>query len=474
LDPLFIEAFIHPSFHPSEQEMTNPDTLGARRELFVDHHLIEKLDDAALRLHTPTRREVVFQVSQPWDNACTACYNFTQVEDRILMYYRGHYPIGEEFADAAANQTTNLAVSTDGIHFTQPELGLTEFAGTKKNNVLFQGHQAHNFCVFLDMHPQTDPEQRFKAVGGTGDGNLHGFSSADGIHWTPVHDGPLEVSGAFDSVNVAMWDPHISRYRLFSRYFDKQGERVRAIQSCTSEDFVHWTAPQPHVYAEGVPLEHFYTNATIVCPGAEHMLLSFPMRFFPERQLDIAAMDYPGKGLSDAVFISSRDGVHWDRSFMEAWIRPGTDQRNWTHRNCTTAPGLVETAPDEWSLYVCENYGWSTNRLRRVTVRPHGFASVNAGYHGGEMLTRPLLLEGESLRFNYATSAAGSFRVEIQDESGVAVPGFALGDMEPVFGDQLDAPLAWKGGGDLSVLGKKPVRLRCVLQDADIFSIRSV
>lgn len=455
--------------------MTNPIALGPRRELFVDRHLIEDLAGASLKLHPPTRREVVFQVSQPWDNACTACYNLTQVDGRVLMYYRGYYPIKEEYADAAASQTTNLAVSPDGVRFSQPELGLTEFAGTKKNNVLFQGHQSHNFCVFLDANPKADPAQRFKAVGGTGDGNLHGFASADGIEWTPVKDGPLEVTGAFDSVNVAMWDGLIGRYRLFSRYFDKEGGRVRAIQSCTSEDFVHWTDPVPHQYAEGVPLEHFYTNATVLCPGAEHILLSFPMRFFPDRVLDMAGMDYPAKGgLSDAVFISSRDGVHWDRTFMEAWLRPGRDQRNWTHRNCTTAPGLVETAPDEWSLYVSENYGWSTNRLRRVTVRPHGFASVNAGYGGGEVLTKPMALEGASLRCNYATSAGGSLRVEIQGEDGAVLPGFGLDDMEPVFGDQLDAPLRWKGGGDLSALRGKAVRLRFGLKDADVFAWRSV
>ena len=87
--------------------MTNPIALGPRRELFVDHHLIEDLNGVALKLHPPTRREVVFQVSQPWDNACTACYNLTQVDGRVLMYYRGHYPIKEEYADAAASQTTN-------------------------------------------------------------------------------------------------------------------------------------------------------------------------------------------------------------------------------------------------------------------------------------------------------------------------------------------------------------------------------
>ena len=226
--------------------MTAPIALGSRRELFVDHFLIEHFDGTALHLHPPIRREVVYQVSQPWDNACTGCYNLTQDGDRILLYYRGFYPIGADYADGAASQTTNLAVSTDGIHFTQPELGLVEFNGTRKNNVLIQGHESHNFCVFLDANPDAAPEQRFKAVGGTGRSNLHGFASPDGLRWTPVKEGPLEVTGAFDSLNVPLWDPHVGRYRLFSRYSESAGgARVRAIQSCTSEDFVHWTDPEP-------------------------------------------------------------------------------------------------------------------------------------------------------------------------------------------------------------------------------------
>ena len=82
-------------------------------------------------------------------------------------------------------------------------------------------------------------------------------------------------------------------------------------------------------------------------------------------------------------------------------------------------------------MYLSENYGWSTNRLRRVVVRPHGFASVRAGYRGGELLTRPLLLEGAALRLNYATSAAGSLRVEVQDESGQAPVWVCLGGNGP-------------------------------------------
>lgn len=31
--------------------------------------------------------------------------------------------------------------------------------------------------------------------------------------------------------------------------------------------------------------------------------------------------------------MSSRDGVHWDRRFLEAFVRPGRDRRDWVHRN---------------------------------------------------------------------------------------------------------------------------------------------
>lgn len=127
------------------------------------------------------------------------------------------------------------------------------------------------------------------------------FASPDGIHWRKMQDAPVITRGAFDSLNVAFWDKAAGRYRCFSRYFD---HGKRAIQSATSEDFLRWTEPVPHQYAPGVPLEHFYTNATVPCPGAPHILLSLPKRFVPERKKVVA---HPDTGVSDAIFLSSRD-----------------------------------------------------------------------------------------------------------------------------------------------------------------------
>ena len=50
--------------------------------------------------------------------------------------------------------------------------------------------------------------------------------------------------------------------------------------------------------------------------------------------------------------------------------------------------------------------------------------------------------------------------------------GFALDDCEETFGDSVDRAVAWRSGADLRALAGKPVRLRFVLKDADVFSYR--
>lgn len=222
-------------------------------------------------------------------------------------------------------------------------------------------------------------------------------------------------------------------------------------------------------YAAEVPIEHFYTNATIPYPHAPHIYLSFPKRFLPERKKIQECKD---TGVSDAVFMTSRDGEFWDRVFLQAWIRPGLDPRNWTHRNIMPVWGLLELNPEEYSLYHSEHYNWDDGRLRRVTVRKDGFASLHADAQTGTVLTRPLVFSGNRLHLNYSTSAAGSIRIEFWDTERKPIAGFSAGDSPLLYGDSLDEIAAWKNGTDLSTLSGKVVRLRITLKDADLYSIR--
>ena len=117
-------------------------------------------------------------------------------------------------------------------------------------------------------------------------------------------------------------------------------------------------------------------------------------------------------------------------------------------------------------------FPWPDSRLRRMTVRRHGFASVHAGAVRGELLTRPLTFTGSELIINCSTSAAGSIRVELQGMDGEPLPGFRLGDCTEVFGDEIEQAVTWKTGKDVSRFADQPIRLRFVMTDADLYTVR--
>lgn len=465
--PLALVLLLGPLPTPlgAAENSTNAAAIGTRLELFVDDWLIDSHQTrggVSLKLQTPIKREVVLITDKQWEGPDSAYFTVFQDGPLVRLYYRGIVPTN----DWSENQVTCYAESRDGIHFDRPDLGIVEYQGSKANNIVYRGLEAHNFAPFLDDNPAVQPGQRYKALGGLG-GKLYAFVSPDGIRWQKLKPEPVMTEGAFDSLNLAFWDSQTLHYRAYSRHFESD---VRAIQSSTSSDFISWSHPKPNLYSPNAPREHFYTSATRPCPGAPHLYLAFPKRFVPERK---KWDDYKEPGVSDAVFMSSRDGVNWDRPFPEAWVRPGLDKRNWTQRSNMPAWGIVQLSPDEFSMYITEHYGWPDHRLRRVTVRRHGFASMHADARGGEFTTRPITFGGRQLVLNYATSAAGSIQVELLNEEGQVIKGRAQSDMAPLFGDELDAVVQWKSGSDLSDLIGKPVRFRFLLKDADLFALRT-
>jgi hypothetical protein len=440
----------------------DPIDIASRWELFVDEFLVAQKSGVTHKLHDPIKREIVLTTDQPWEGMTCAYFSVIQDGEKVLMYYRGSSG-GSDHSDA---QVTCVAESTDGIHFTRPKLGLIEAGGTKDNNVIWRGVEAHNFSPFLDTNPKTKPEERYKALGGVKQpgknwhqgetpGGLYAFASADGIHWKKMKDTPVITKGAFDSQNLAFWDTTRDRYACFSRIFSN---KVRAVQSSTSADFLAWSDGIPHRYAKDVPMEHFYTSATVPCPTAPHLFLSFPKRFVTNRK---KVPEHEGPGVSDAVFMSSRDGVNWDRPFLEAWVRPGPDLKNWTDRNNMTANGII-TGDTEWSLYISEHYRHADHRIRRLSVRKQGFASMHADAKGGEFTTHPLKFTGKKLVLNYSTSAAGSIQIDALDDAGKIVA-----TMPELYGDDLAASVL-----DVSKLAGQTIRLRVKMKDADLFALR--
>ncbi len=455
-----------------------PLDLGGRRELFLDDYLIQGLCGCWSRLHHPERREVAIAMDAPWED----CVAFP---DRVLPWgsgWRLYYRAGIQDWDREEDTyVLAMAESTDGASFIRPELGLCEYAGTTRNNLLQVGGFPNVPPPFVDTNPAADPAQRFKGITARGC-RAYAMASPDGLHWSLMQQEPLDLPGQFDTVNTSFWDEIAGCYRCYTRSWHNPvtgrvsqgwdhggGPGVRAIQQATSPDFLHWSPPEQLQYADGDPWVQLYTNAILPCPGAEHLYLGFPNRYVPERTVDPA---HGYEGVNDALFMSSRDGVHWQRR-LEAWVRPGLDPLNWTERNNYPVWGIAESSPTEWSMYITEHYRHpgAPTRLRRLALRPWGFMSLHADYQGGEVLTKPLTFAGEELRLNASTSAAGGLRVELQDEQGLGLAGFRADDMLPWYGDELDAPIRWTGGS-LAPFAGRPVRLRFELRDADLYGMR--
>jgi hypothetical protein len=493
-------------------DMAAPADIGSRLELFVDDFLMGRLAGGArLELHHPEPREIALVHDAPWEGSGSGYHSVFRDGDLYRMYYKAwHLDVR---APGTVDENSHplyccYAESDDGVHWRKPDLGLFEFRGSKKNNITMApgrigaadpdpGHPA----VFKDDNPDAPADARYKAiVRSKNPAGLLPLKSADGLHWTLMSETPVITAGAFDSQNLAFWNPARGEYRAYWRYFDEApaagGGRnpagARAIRTAASRDFLHWGPWQDLRYVDSPP-EQLYTNQVKPYHRAPHILIGFParyvergwtdsMRALPEvehREWRAGASLRYGTALTEGLLMASRDGVLFKR-WNEAFLRPGIERPGtWNYGQQYIAWHAVETksalegAPNELSLYASESYWTSSgSAVRRFTLRLDGFVSVNAPLSGGELVTRPILFAGRGLLLNFATSAAGDIRVEIQDAGGSPLAGFRAEDCAPLFGDAIERRVAWKNAPDVGRLAGIPVRLKFILRDADLYALR--
>jgi len=449
---------------------SEPVTIGTRRELFVDCELIDELRGVELRPGTPVDAGPVLQLDRPWERMFSTYTTILHDDAKYRLYYRGT-PVSK---DGGGNEVTCYAESADGIRWTRPDLGLYEIEGTRKNNVILAHDPpfSHNFTPFIDTRPGVAASERFKAVAGYAKTGLVGFISGDSAHWKklpgdPVLPAPNEF--AFDSQNIAFWSASENQYVLYYRTWKKIDKtNFRWTSRAVSNDFRRFT-PSGEMNFGDAPPQHLYTNQTSAYFRAPHLYIGICARFMPGRQVltdqqakAIQVNPNYYKDYSDAVLITSRGGNRYTRTFLEAFLRPGIGVENWVSRSNYPALNLMQTGPSTMSFLVNRNYGQPTAYLRRYELRLDGFASAHAGFAGGELVTRPLIIDGTRLELNYSTSAAGSLRVEID---GTSVRTREL------IGDEIDHVSDLP---DLASLRGKPIRLRFQLKDADLYSFRFI
>ena len=481
-----------------------PLNLGSQRELFVDSYLIDRLDGARLVMHHPHNEGAVMYFEKPWEG-CQSGYATVIKDDGIYrMYYRGMPK--ESFERGEKDRTVvAYAESRDGIKWTKPDLGFYEVHGMRKNNVILLDREhrfALNFAPFLDTRPGVPKNERFKAMAGMKEDGLWAFCSADGVKWRKLKEGPVYEGGAFDTHNVSFWSesekcyacyfrPYQSPpYNPFTPHQDVQPPHLkrgpRRVGRTTSKDFLNWSSPEMMEYrgfdGNPVAVEQIYESNTYPYFRAPQIYIAVAARFMEGRkgltpeQARAIKRDPENNWLvddtSDVVLMSSRGGKWFDRTFMESYIRPGIGIQNWVSRSNYPAVNVVQTGPHEMSIYLARHNGQPTMRMSRYSLRLDGFVSVAAPYKGGQMTTKPFTFTGKELSLNFSTSAAGSMKVEIQSADRTPIPGYTIKDCGQILGDEIERVVKWKAGTDVSALAGKPIRLRFVMKDADLYSIR--
>ena len=452
--------------------------IGSRRELFVDDLLIGKMTATRLKLHEPRLLRRV--PPRPFGHYATVL----QDGDNLRLYFRGDKVPGAHWRKGWGKyhegEVTLYAESTDGgIKWTEPDLGIHDVPEMPKGNVVLDMSEdtflvTHNFTPFIDTRPGIPDDERYKGLGGGryppknwanwktpderqglrekyGPGGLKAFASADGLRWKLLRKEPVlsEDLGSFDSQNVAFWSAAEGQYVAYFRFF-KNG--VRAIRRSTSKDFLTWTEPVD--MEANVPGEHLYTSLTQPYFRAPHIYIALPTRFQSR-----------AGAITDIVFMATRPGsTRYHRHFKEAFIRPGLGARGWGNRANYLTLNAVQTGPSQMSMFM---YGGG-----HYVMRLDGFISVHAGYEEGEFITKPFRFSGSALEINYSTSGAGRVRVELQDESGEPLPGFGLDECDVIYGDDIARIAKWKESADVSSLAGKAVRLRFIMNEADLFSLK--
>ena len=426
--------------------------LGTSPQLFVD---LERVDTAhasgRLKRMRGVRRRFhqavhhphpVLKPEAPWEQRG---FTTSVVYDGDARCFKMWYLTGLE----DGRHVTCYAESDDGFAWRRPELGLHEHAGDKANNIVIpadhhDGQDHWESVLRDDMDP--DPSRRYKALGWSSydwDGPLAGIYSAvspDGLTWTHAteplfrfHPRPgTDDLGPVGDAHCLMVDTLSKRYMAFLRHLP---DRMVSF----SDDFNTWTAPETCLRSQHWA-DHLYSNTGFVYGDQYLGLLSiFDLR--PERH-DMTC------GL-----ISSRDGRHWERSPSDAPILECGAVGEWNRFMCHNGGSPPIRVGDQLFIYYRggsrrhgpyegDDDGGDDGGVGLATLRVDGFASLEASFDGGEVVTTPWEIDGGELMLN-AKCDYGEIRAELLDEQGSPLEGYSADECVPVRGDGTDLPVRW-------------------------------
>ncbi|MFH1742280.1 MAG: hypothetical protein ABIH23_25020 [bacterium] len=503
----------------SQANATTAIRIGSERQLFIgpwtedgrDSHLVASMNNVTMTAHEArVTGERLIELDKPWEGTHLVDPRFTILKDGDLfrMYYCT-MPIYPENEKDLHQRIVCYAESADGIHWTKPNLGLWSWNGSRDNNIILPNddfkyafREAEGCWVFIDSHTDRSDEKykmllKMVSFEETGDNpeilpwGQHLFTSPDGIHWKLKRPKTINP-GAADAKFSMFWDDRISQYVLYTRmkHRGKFGS-FRFIGRATSEDLYNWGEEAPVIVPDEIdlmgsipdlPRVDIYDPHVVKYTEASNVYLAFANNFY-HWKIDKKGRKGACPGTMDVQLVTSRDGIHWNRTPQRRpFIRLGTQDTFWNR--AIWPNGYAIQVGDELWIYlagwdVAHNWeqknlksGQSRGTYTRAVLRLDGFISADTKYTGGELTTNPLIFSGKKLQLNGDTSAGGTVKVEIQDESGSPIDGFTAEEADEINGNYIRVSATWNDTNDVSPLAGKPIRLRFIMRDARLYSFQ--
>jgi hypothetical protein len=478
----------------------------------------------------------VIAPDKPWEGMIgwTSVHRVPQT-GKFQLWYQAYQEKRKE--DKMLRSVVCYAESNDGKTWTKPNLGLFPFYEEKDTNIVLigaKGAYGDRYCNSVVFDPRdADPAKRYKMAyydwlpgeGEQGGAGTHVAYSGDGIHWrkreglvmrTPFGakgvQPPFAGQAAYaemkrkDGVVVRSWQMPLAMSDALDVFYDPKRDVFagygkmwtpgpdggltwkHSMGRAESKDFIHWSKPELVLTTNDrdPPEIEFHTS---------------PVFFYNGMYFSLNQILNRGAGTIDAEFMSSRDGLRWDRSLARTWVIPRGPEGSFDAGSIITngTPIMLER---EMLFYYGAYRGTAVGgvglnrqeagskdyfsgvglaispRDRFVAVAVNPDTPVKGQKKDkprvvntiGNVTLRALDLGGvESITLN-ADASKGRMRLEILNEDGYRLPGFTKDDAIALNGDDLAHEAKWKEKriGDLP-----PARylLRVHLEKAELFAV---
>ncbi|MCX6046892.1 MAG: hypothetical protein NT075_17450 [Chloroflexi bacterium] len=471
------------------------------KQLFLDDDAIEQSTGVTRQLHQPIEHQPVLRPDRSRGQVAVQSRSAPQWNSEKQHWewrYWGYYRVPPHGPYHSTDARTDCyAISTDGVHWEMPNLGLYEWQGSRQNNIAYDPAAPMLYHLIRDEQ-EPDPQRRYKALFDVHDRYLG--VSPDGFTWTMLDVPPIPSQDE----SHFLYDESSRQYLAFVKQPTEWG---RSVWLASSEDFQHFSAPQLVFHTDTLDRENrkrrvqaVATNLAYLAPPlideTDHIAqvyqmavmpyagnyIGFPVIFNPAGAIPPPHMNYTGLNQVELTF--SRDRFHWSRVADRALflpVDPADDAHyGWAQKLLCGTPHVHEER-EIWIYYnalrfrghrelyttVPDAYFDDESALVLAKLRLDGFVSLDAA-ETGTITTKPFLSNGGQLFVN-VDATGGALSAEVLDaETGAVLPGFSAAEAVILQDDHLRGRLRWRDQPRLPA--DRAVRVRFQLRQAALYA----